>query len=528
MERRSPGCRGSPNGCAGRHAISRLPPGPGHHNGACFTRRGGRRRRVVTVSASSHKRAPRIFICYVREDLARATALFHQLRSVGAEPWLDLQNLVLGDEWEAAIHNAVKQADAFVVCLRPGFDERGFRQREVRWAKEALEQRPPGQGFLIPFLLEPCDLPGWCTPFHAGDVERPTTVEALVRALNKHCDSSLALPFGGHETTRSNSQALYQIPQPPFDFTGRSEELESILAAVTRGAATSIVRGSGGIGKTVLALKVAEHLSESYPDGQLYIDLRGADEQSPVAPAAAMQHVIRSFRPFQILPDDDSELASIYRSVLHARRVLLLLDNARDGAQVAPLQPPASCYFLITSRQHFTLPGAHAIALDVLRKADACELLVRICPRLEPAASALAELCGYYALALRVSASTLATRDDLEPRAYLQRLRETKEHLDQGAPDYRRSATASISLSYNQLKQEQKQRRALLACTAETTFDVAATMALWNASENSATDTLGVLVASSLLAWNSASKRYHLHDLVRQVANARLDELDSR
>jgi hypothetical protein len=95
---------------------------------------------------------------------------------------------VLGDEWESEIKRAVHQADAFVVCLRPGFDEIGFRQQEVRWAREALQLRPPGRGFIIPFVLEPSTIPDWLKPFHLGsDLSKPTSYEELVQALRKHC-----------------------------------------------------------------------------------------------------------------------------------------------------------------------------------------------------------------------------------------------------------------------------------------------------------------------------------------------------
>jgi hypothetical protein len=116
----------------------------------------------------SGRSSPRVFLCYAKQDASSAQALYHYLRMAGASPWLDIHNLTLGDEWENEIKQAVAFSDAFVVCLRPGFDEIGFRQKEVRWAIEALNLRPLGHGFIIPFLILPCTLPGWCARFHAG------------------------------------------------------------------------------------------------------------------------------------------------------------------------------------------------------------------------------------------------------------------------------------------------------------------------------------------------------------------------
>lgn len=135
----------------------------------------------------TENQGPRVFICYAKEDAGKIDEVYRCLVDIGSDPWIDQHNLVLGDDWEHEIKTAVAKADAFVVCLRPGFDEIGFRQREVRWAIEALQLRPPGRSFIIPFILEPCELPSWCKSLHAGsDLSRPTTKEELASAIAKH------------------------------------------------------------------------------------------------------------------------------------------------------------------------------------------------------------------------------------------------------------------------------------------------------------------------------------------------------
>jgi hypothetical protein len=135
---------------------------------------------------------PNVFICYAHQDEMKARELFRRLRAAGADPWLDKYNLFLGDEWETEIKKAVLTADVFLVCLRPGFDEIGFRQREVRWAREALELRPPGRGFILPFILEPCPLPDWVKPLHAGtNLSQPTSFNELINSIEKHTGLSM-------------------------------------------------------------------------------------------------------------------------------------------------------------------------------------------------------------------------------------------------------------------------------------------------------------------------------------------------
>ncbi len=131
-------------------------------------------------------RHPVVFLCHAKEDAERAKGLFRRLRANDMDPWLDKYSLVLGDDWELEIKNAVLRADAFVVCIRAGFDDIGFRQKEIRWALDALDLRPPGRGFIIPYRLEPCALPKWLLPFHAGDDTSQSTFEELLTALKKH------------------------------------------------------------------------------------------------------------------------------------------------------------------------------------------------------------------------------------------------------------------------------------------------------------------------------------------------------
>src|SRR5579862_7295821 len=116
--------------------------------------------------------------------------------------------------------------------------------------------------------------------------------------------------------------SLHQLPPAPGDFKGRKAEISDLGAIMENGgAAQLLIRGMGGVGKTSLALKIAEQLTPRYPDAQLFLDLRGMSQQ-PLAPAEAMAHVVRSWHPTVNLPDNESDLRGAYQSVLHNKRVL--------------------------------------------------------------------------------------------------------------------------------------------------------------------------------------------------------------
>ena len=209
---------------------------------------------------------------------------------------------------------------------------------------------------------------------------------------------------------------LHQLPSPPADFTGREKELDELQEDIQNGATISGLRGMGGIGKTALGMKLAEQLAKDYPDAQIFINLHGASDQQPLKPGQVMTHVIRSFLPEAKLPDEEGELAGLYRSVLHGQRALLFFDNARDEKQVLPLLPPQGCLTLVTSRQHFTLPGLRALNLETLAPREARALVRRIAGRVKAEeADAIARQCGYLPLALRLATSILNRRLDWTP-----------------------------------------------------------------------------------------------------------------
>jgi tetratricopeptide (TPR) repeat protein len=310
---------------------------------------------------------------------------------------------------------------------------------------------------------------------------------------------------------------LHQLPPPPHDFTGRERELAELLAATERGSVISGLQGLGGVGKTALALKLAERLKARCPDAQFYLDLRGVS-QHPVTPAEAMAHVIRAYHPTARLPESEAELQPLFFSALHGQRALLVMDNAKDKAQVEPLIPPAGCVLLVTSRQHFTLPGMFYQNLDALPRADAIKLLLNIAGRIGDHADEIARLCGDLPLALRVAAGALAERPNLAPADYARRLADAKQRLS-----HLKEVDVTLNVSYEMLKEEQRRWWRALAVFPQT-FDDEAAAAVWEMARDAAQDALGDLMKWSLVEFSDETRRYRLHDLARLFAEARLSE----
>jgi DNA-binding SARP family transcriptional activator/tetratricopeptide (TPR) repeat protein len=324
-----------------------------------------------------------------------------------------------------------------------------------------------------------------------------------------------------------------QLPAAVGCFTGRDSELAALTGLLdvrpemrAPALVISAIGGTGGVGKTALAIQWAHLVADRFPDGQLYVNLRGYDPDQPVAAADALAGFLRSLGvPGQEIPDEIGERARLYRTRLAGRRVLVLLDNARDGEHVRPLLPgDPGCVAVVTSRDALAglvaADGARRLDLDVLPLADAVALLRSLIgPQAdqEPEAMApLAGLCARLPLALRIAAEQAASRPQVPLAELVAELAASRlDCLDAG--EDRADVRAVFSCSYRQLPDDVAGAFALTALHPGGDLDVDAAAALTGTSTGQARRVLSRLHRASLLQ-AAGPGRYSMHDLLRAYA----------
>ncbi|GAB2533933.1 transcriptional regulator AfsR [Nocardia heshunensis] len=317
-----------------------------------------------------------------------------------------------------------------------------------------------------------------------------------------------------------------QLPPDIADFTGRSKVADELAAQLTGGGpavAISAVGGMGGVGKTTLALHVAHRLRDRFPDGQLYVNLRGVDPE-PVPPGDALGGFLRGLGVAEgdIPPAVDDRAAQL-RTMLSDKRILVVLDNARDSAQVSQLLPgtPGTAV-LITSRSALTeLPAVRRTRLDVLEREEAMTLLTRILgtERVvgeQDAAYALLEQCAYLPLAVRIVGARLAVRPQWTIASLVERLADESKRIEVLQTGDLTLETA-FRLGYGQLNPEQARAFRTLARADVPDFPVDGAAALLGVPVPQAELLCEALVDLSLLE-TPAPGRYRFHDLLRLFA----------
>ncbi|MFF7458037.1 BTAD domain-containing putative transcriptional regulator [Kitasatospora sp. NPDC008115] len=317
-----------------------------------------------------------------------------------------------------------------------------------------------------------------------------------------------------------------QLPAAVADFTGRSAEVEAVRAALREPGLMPVaaVAGMGGVGKTALALHVAHGLAEEFPDGRLYLDLHGADGR-PTRPEEALAVFLRSFGvPGEAIPAGLAERSSRYRSLLAGRRVLVLLDNARDAEQVRPLLPGgAGCAVLVTSRTRIgALPNARFTELPVLPAEEAVTLLTRVIGAGRVAAESessreLVRLCGQLPLAVRILAARLACRPGWSVARLVEQLGSERYRLDVlRSGDL--AVDSSFRFGFDLLDAEQARAFRLLAVPEVPDLSAEEAAAVLDRPDPAAESLAESLVDCSMLEVAASPDRYRYHDLLRAFA----------
>ncbi|MGP0028748.1 MAG: AfsR/SARP family transcriptional regulator [Streptosporangiaceae bacterium] len=328
-----------------------------------------------------------------------------------------------------------------------------------------------------------------------------------------------------------------QLPSDIRDFTGRElhvEQLCTLLSADENPGAVpvALVAGAGGLGKTTLAIHAAHRIRSAYPDGQLYVDLLGASSR-PLSTAEVLARFLRDLgvQGSQI-PVGEEERAALYRTRLNGQRMLIVLDNARDAAQVRPLLPGSgTSAVIVTSRSRLPdLVGGGLVHLDVLDDHEALTLFSRIVGAARTAAEpdATAELllaCAGLPLAIRISAARLASRSTWTIRSLADRLCDEHRRLDElKVGDL--AVRASFEVSFASLPAatpggiDSARVFRMLGLWQGPSIGLSAAAALLGEDEAEVADALEFLVDAHLLE-STAPDCYQFHDLLRVYAAER-------
>jgi len=330
------------------------------------------------------------------------------------------------------------------------------------------------------------------------------------------------------------------LPADVAAFSGRGEEIGRVLALLDPCSASTAVPvvsviGRPGVGKTALAVHVAHVLRERFPDGQLYVDLRGAGPQ-PLTPAEVLLRFLRALGvDAGAVPRSLDERAELYRSQLAHRRLLVVLDDAASEQQLRPLLPGSpSCGALVTGRRYLGGQHQHTIRLDVLQDEDALCLLAGLVGQSRmaadpPAGRDIVRLCGGLPLAVRIAGGRLA-RLPHRPLEWLSdRLRDDRVRLDELVEEHQ-EVRASFQLSYGGLSAPARLLLGRLGGLDAAHVPGWVAAALSDLDEDAVDEYLDELVDTNLLdvvLGRDGVPRYGLHDLVRIFARERLQVDDT-
>lgn len=390
---------------------------------------------------------------------------------------------------------------------------RSARQNTVRLLADALELTEPSRGL---FVAAARGQVSTAQPL-SGQLSPPVALAA--RTIETPLEVAAWVPR--------------ELPADVGEFTGRSAELawlNALMPVETKGAiygpvVISAVSGSAGVGKTALAMRWAHQVADRFPDGQLYVNLRGYDPEQQISAHEVLAGFLRALGvASRDVPVEEAERAARYRSLLAGRRMLVVLDNAATEEQVRPLLPgQAGVMVLVTSRD--SLPGlvaregARRLELDVLPVADAIALLrALIGERVDAdlvAARTLAAQCAWLPLALRVAAELAAARPAVSLAALTAELACEERRLDllDAGGDQRAAVTSVFSWSYYQLPVAAARMFRVLGLHPGPDFDRFAAAALGGTSTDEAGRLLVVLARAHLIQ-PVGSERFGMHDLL--------------
>ncbi|MGH3358291.1 MAG: BTAD domain-containing putative transcriptional regulator, partial [Nocardioidaceae bacterium] len=357
-------------------------------------------------------------------------------------------------------------------------------------------------------------------------VDPSPELRAVYATLLERSDEHADGPIGSRAATVPR-----QLPVRVRGFVGRDEQLARMDELLTRGADEGVVmalHGPAGCGKTSLALEWAHRTKDGFPDGQLFLNLQGYGPGEPLTSEQSLNALLRGLGvPGGRIPDDVDERSAMLRSETEGRRILVVLDNARESEQVRPLLPGSDALVLVTSRTQLrglvAREAAYRVGLDQMSPAESVALLQqRLAGGDEAELLALAELCGHLPVALAVAAERVG-RAGSEPSPVAAVVEELRGHknrldaLDSGDDDPLTNVRAVLEWSYRSLDDESARALRHLGLYSASAISTGAVAALLGIEPGQVTRSIDRLTDRHLLTPNGGGW-YVMHDLVRDFA----------
>jgi tetratricopeptide (TPR) repeat protein len=491
---------------------------------------------------------PRVFVSYAHDSRGHKRHVLRfceLLRHLGVDVRVDEWDDDVRRDWYLWMIDQFRSADHIVVIASPQYRTAGdgdalpdchrgvqtesailrdfLHGDRATWTRKILPVILPGRSAgEIPLYLQPAS----ASHYHVPEIT-PAGVAEVLGVITGRPRLGPVPSVPRHDETRGAAASVVStLPRDVAAFTGRDTEVAELVTriyrAVGRGdAGIHVVNGMPGVGKTAFAVRVAHLIAGEFPQGHLFLELRGhTPGQRPVTPADALGSLLLAVGvAAPHVPAALDDRARLWRDRCAGRQMLLLLDDVADHEQVRPLLPgTAGCQVVLTSRHRLGgLDDARPLSLGVLPDAQAVTMFLRLVDRRPDGGEpALVRLCGHLPLAIGLAAGRLRSHPTWDVRYLTEQLESTRDRLAEIRADDRDVGTA-FAASYRDLPADVQCLFRKLSMHPGIDFDLAAATALGSGGVEATRARLETLYLNHLVE-ESAPGRFRLHDLIRHFA----------